>query len=240
MLNLLPDSAPAVQALRFYQEQFANAGELMITVQSTAAETTAPAAQALAERLRRETGLVTRATWQPPWVEHPGQSAELVAFRWLHQPPERVRALLHRLAPANLPGLLSDTREQLATSLSPAELVRLSYDPLQLLRVPGSDSGDWLAGRGAELFESRDGTFRIIYLQPGEPLLNYRACVRWLNQVQAIVNHWRAQTAATSDLVVRYTGRPAFVAEIAAGMERDINRGLGGTLCIILLLFWLA
>src|SRR5439155_5797451 len=37
-----------------------------------------------------------------------------------------------------------------------------------------------------------------------------------------------------------YTGRPAFVAEIANGMQRDVRISVGGTALIIAVLFWLA
>jgi predicted RND superfamily exporter protein len=39
---------------------------------------------------------------------------------------------------------------------------------------------------------------------------------------------------------VQYTGRPAFVSEIARGMEHDITISVGGTSVIIAILFWLA
>ena len=41
-------------------------------------------------------------------------------------------------------------------------------------------------------------------------------------------------------MVVRYTGRPAFVTEIAASMQRDLSGSIVGTAAIIALLFWLS
>src|SRR6185437_9507721 len=39
---------------------------------------------------------------------------------------------------------------------------------------------------------------------------------------------------------INYTGRPAFVSEIARGMQHDVTISVGGTSLIIAILFWLA
>src|SRR5947207_972841 len=119
VLNLLPSDVAAVQGLKIYQQYFANARELVISVRAVNAEAAEQAARSLAERLRAETNLVSTATWQPPWLEHPGQAAEFLAFLWLNQPPGIFNQLERRLAITNLDNVLDSTREQLATSLSP-------------------------------------------------------------------------------------------------------------------------
>ena len=90
MLNLLPPDQPAVQGLKLYQQHFANARELIITLRAPEAEKAERLAGALAARLREETNLVAGVSWQPPWMEQPAQVAELVAWLWLSQPPETV------------------------------------------------------------------------------------------------------------------------------------------------------
>src|SRR5207247_2398467 len=82
--------------------------------------------------LSSRTRLTSSVTWQPPWLERPAQSAELVAFLWLNQSPETFGQLTNRLAATNLATVLNAAREQLATSLSPDEIARLSYDPFGL------------------------------------------------------------------------------------------------------------
>src|SRR5882762_8075881 len=79
ILNLLPAGEPVVEGLKLFQQNFANARELIITVQAPDPESAEQVARGLAERLRKETNLVAQATWQPPWLEHPEQSAELVS-----------------------------------------------------------------------------------------------------------------------------------------------------------------
>ena len=45
---------------------------------------------------------------------------------------------------------------------------------------------------------------------------------------------------ASTQILIGYTGRPAFVAEIAGSMKRDITLSVAGTSAIIAGLFWLA
>ena len=102
VLDLLPSSSRAVEGLKLYQQRFSNARELIITVQADEAEQAETAARSIAEELRKETNLVTSVTWQPPWLENPGQTAELIGYLWLNQPPADFAELTNRLAPENL------------------------------------------------------------------------------------------------------------------------------------------
>src|SRR5689334_1615625 len=86
VLDLLPSNVPAVQGLKLYQQHFSNARELIITVRASDSEAAEKEAGAIAERLRSETNLVAGVAWQPPWLEHPEQTAELIAHLWLNQP----------------------------------------------------------------------------------------------------------------------------------------------------------
>lgn len=242
VLNLLPTESPVVQGLKLYQQNFANARELIITVESPDAELTEQTARSLGEALRRQGGAVESAVWQPPWLERPEQMAELVAFLWLNQPPGSLRELTDRLAPANRTVTLAAAREQLATSLSPAEIGQLSYDPYGLTRLPESTAGAAPGfGQGQQFFVSGDGTFRIIFVRARGDLATYRECERWLNLVRGTVDSAIPPADRESKQIrLGFTGRPAFVAEIAGGMERDTLVSVGGTALIIGILFWLA
>ena len=79
VLDLLPADVPAVQGLKIYQENFANARELIITVQAPTAEAADAAARRIAQTLSQRTDLIASVTWQPPWLEHPAQAAEFIA-----------------------------------------------------------------------------------------------------------------------------------------------------------------
>ena len=67
------------------------------------------------------------------------------------------------------------------------------------------------------------------------------SCERWLQAIQAALADLRAQQpkADWEGVVVRYTGRPVFVVEIARSMQRDMRGSVAGTAAIIALLFWL-
>jgi len=239
VFDLLPTNLPTVEGLKLYQEHFANARELIVTLQGPEAEKTEAAAQAIAERLRQNTNLITTVTWQPPWLEHPEQAAELMGYLWFNQPPEAFRELAQRLAPTNLPEILSSAREELSSSLSPQEIARLSYDPFGLTRLPEAAAGAAPSfGQGQESFSSSNGTFRIVFVQARVDLRTYKDCQKFLDATKAIV----AQALAATDSPVKtgYTGRPAFVAEVATGMEHDITISVGGTAVIIAILFYLA
>ena len=241
VLDLLPTSLPVVNGLKLYQQNFSNARELIITIAGPDAEAAETAARALAELLREQTNLVSSVTWQPGWLEHPAQAAELMGYLWFNQPPRVFADLTDRLTGTNILATLADTREQLATSFSPLDLARLSYDPYNLLRVPEGAAGGLASsfGDGQNLFASRDGTFRILFVQAKPNIGNYRACRGWFNAVKTIVTQWRK---SRNDAGVRLgcTGAPAFVAEISSGMEFDMTSSIGITSVIIALLFWLA
>lgn len=238
VLDLLPAEVPAVQGLKLYQQHFANARELIVTVRAPDREAAAAAAKAIATQLLRATNLVAAATWQPPWQEHPDQAAELVASLWLNQPPAIFNQLSAHLSPTNLDNVLAATREQLATSLSPQDIARSGYDPLGLTQLPESAlSAAPGFAQGQQLFASADGTFRIIFVRAGNDLAGYRECTDWFNRIKNIT---AAALPAGGAVSIGYTGRPAFVAEISGSMKHDITLSVGGTSVIIAILFWLA
>jgi predicted RND superfamily exporter protein/lauroyl/myristoyl acyltransferase len=238
MLDLLPSQIPAVQGLKIYQQHFTDARELILTVRAPDRETAEAAAKAVAANLQLATNLVATVTWQPPWQEHPEQAAELIAYLWLNQPPEKFAELAGQLAETNLNAVLAATRDQLATSLSPNEIAQSSYDPFGLTRLPETVAGTVSGfGSGDQLFASADGTFRIIFVKSSEPLNGYRECTAWFNAIKSVI---RKNLPADAKVKIGYTGRPAFTAEISGSMEHDMTLSVGGTAVIIAILFWCA
>ncbi len=235
ILNLLPDSSPVVQGLKLYQKNFSNSRELIITLKSPDAETTENAARSIAEKLRSATNLVTRVTWQPPWLEHPTQAAELVAFLWLNQSPEIFGQLTNRLTGENLTNTLLEAREQLATSLSPNAIAMRGYDPFNLMALPESVTGAPSFGDGQELFASSDGTFHIVFVESKHELKTYKDSIAWIAEIKKLVQQ---TTTSAPSVNIGFTGPPAFVAEIAGGMENDMAGPSLGTLAVIAILFY--
>jgi lauroyl/myristoyl acyltransferase/predicted exporter len=240
VLNLLPADLPVVRGLKLYQENFANARELLLTVRAEEPAAAEAAARALAVALRAETNLVHGATWQAPWLEHPGDAAELSAYLWFNQPPEVFQSLAQRLAPGNLTDELATAREALALSLSPSEIARRAYDPLDLTAPPPALAESSALGGAAGQFASADGKFRVVFVPARGQLAGYRECAAFLEAVRGVEAALRAEGAIPPEARVRYTGRPAFVAEIAGGMERDMIGSVFGTLALVAGMFWLA
>jgi predicted exporter len=240
ILNLLPSRLEVVQGLRLYQRHFTDAQELVVTVEAPAPEMAESATRSLAQVLRVESNLVSRVVWQPAWMENPGEAAELIAFLWLNQPPAAFAELTGRLAPANLADSLEETRRRLATSLSPDDMAAGGYDPYGLLRLPETLVKAHPAfGTGDEGFASADGTFRLAFVQARPPLDDYRACRSWMAELKRIVATAQTSGAIPPEVRVGYTGRPAFVTEIAGSMENDMAGSSSGTLATIGILFWL-
>ncbi|HTV63804.1 MAG TPA: MMPL family transporter [Verrucomicrobiae bacterium] len=240
VLDLLPGKNTAVEGLKIYQQNFSNARQLVITVKAPTADAAERAARMIAEKLRAETNLVADATWQPPWQEHPDQTAELVAYLWLNQPPRLFDELAHKLAEPNLPNVFADTREQLQNSFSPNDIARLSYDPLGFTQLPQNSAAPSFA-QGQQLFASANGTFRIIFVEAHGELKSYAQCEPWMEAIRGIVAaNLPANPPGNSQIQVGYTGRPVFVSEMAGAMKHDITISVAGTSVIIAILFWLA
>jgi len=235
ILNLLPPDEPSVQGLKLYQEHFANARELIITLRAPDAGQAEQLAGELADRLRQQTNLVSEVTWQAPWMEHPEQLGELLGWLWFNQPPEAFGSLTNQLAPDQLKPALEQTKEALATSMSPMDLARHEFDPFNLLAMPAlTNLSSFSSGQNQQMFASPDGKFRLLYVESAVDLNSYRSCESWLKAIHAIVG-----APGTNGVVVRYTGRPVFVEEIATSMQRDMSHSVGITSTVIALLFWL-
>jgi len=242
ILDLLPPDEPSVQGLKLYQQHFTNARELMVTLRAPDSDTAERLAGELALRLRQETNLVEDVTWQPPWMERPDQLGELLGWLWFNQPPGDFAALTNHLAPGQLKPQLDETRELLATSMSPMDLARRSFDPFNLLTMPAlTNISGMNMDQDNQMFASADGKFRLLYLQSAVDLTSYRACENWLKAIHAVVGE--LQNGNSKDdwkgATVRYTGRPVFVEEIATSMQHDMSRSVGGTATVIAILFWL-
>ncbi|HEX9045971.1 MAG TPA: MMPL family transporter [Verrucomicrobiae bacterium] len=189
VLDLLPPDEPTVQGLKLYQQHFTNARELVVSLRAPDADTAEKVAGELAERLREETNLVAEVSWQPPWMEHPEQLGELLGWLWFNQPPRDFSTLTNRLEPPALKAALDETRELLATSMSPMDLARRSFDPFNLLTMPGLTNISGMdMSQGNQGFASADGKYRLLYVESAVDLSGYRECDAWLGKIRAVVD----------------------------------------------------
>lgn len=231
VLNLLPNDLPAVEGLKLYHKHFANNREVIITVTANNSADAETAARNIATMLQARTNLIADAVWQPPWMDRPEETAEFIAWLWLSQPPEEVVKVATRLNPTNAVATLNDTRDRLATSLSPLDLARLSHDPFGLTALgPGltSQNNDW--------FASPDGTLRLIFVQPRNDPGSFPKWAKWLDDLRAAVK----SADVPSGVEVGYTGTPVFTVETASGMQSDMRQSIVCTIFLVGLLFWWA
>jgi predicted RND superfamily exporter protein len=242
VLDLLPSDEPTVQGLKLYEKHFTNARELIVSLRAPDADQAEKLAVALAERLRQQTNLVEEVSWELPLTEHPEQLGELLACLWLNQPPADFAALTNQLTPDLLKAQLDRTKDQLNTSMSPMDLLRLQYDPFGLLNMPAMTNLSGISmDQGQQMFASADGTFRLLYVQSAIDLGSYRSCESWLKSIHEVADGLRSEGPKEdwNGVTIRFTGRPVFVEEIATSMQRDMSHSVGGTATVIALLFWL-
>ena len=169
----------------------------------------------------------------------PEQLTELLAYLWFNHPPKDFAALTNRLALGSRETLLAEAKESLATSLSPVDIARRAFDPYDFSDLSELSSLTGIAG-GQNPFTSDDGTFRLVFVQARTELSGYQACSRWLASIRTAVDGLRNEKPAWRGVTVHYTGSPAYVTEIASGMQRDLSGSVMGTALIIAILFWLA
>ena len=242
VLDLLPSEEPSVEGLKIYEKHFTNARELILTVRGQDAAQVQDLTGKLAVRLRQETNLVEEVTWQPPWMDEPQQLGELLGWLWYNQTPASFSELTNRLAVTNLDAVLGQTKDALSTSMSPMDLGRLEYDPYNLMSLPAlSNMANFSSGQNQQMFASADEKFRVLYVESAIDLSSYRSCESWLKAIHGVVDGFKAQGTndAWKDTVIRYTGRPVFVQEIASSMQNDMSHSIGATSTIIAILFYL-
>ncbi|HEY3852986.1 MAG TPA: MMPL family transporter [Verrucomicrobiae bacterium] len=241
ILDLLPPNLKVVQGLKLYQENFSNNRELIVTLRMKDGPSAEAAAESLAAAFRAQSNLVESVRWRPVWLEDPTLSAELLAYIWYNQAPADFRALADRLSPTNLATVLESTKESLATSFSPTDLARLAYDPYGMTSLPESTMAQIPQSmRDQNWFASEDGTYHVIFIQARSLLANYQEGIEWVASMQRVADEWQRDNTKYSSAKIAFTGPPAFVAEAASGMKRDLTESFVGTLVFIGLLFWLA
>ncbi len=237
IFDLLPGDSLMAQGLRLYQSSFGASRELIISVRAPDSDTTTKAARSLAATIEKSF-LSPRVIWQNPLTGRPEDLAELLAYYWFNQPPERFRELAGDLEGARLTQRLEDTKAQMATSYEPEKIARLSYDPLALSHLPFDTAASVLNSKGNP-FASRTGEFRILLVEPPFEDAGFWTYRRWTKQVQQAVDKWMDHDPEFNSVTVRVTGTPAFIAQTGSGLLADMETSAIGTLLMVAALFWL-
>jgi predicted exporter len=233
ILKLLPPGLHQVEGLSLYLGNFARPDELIVTVEADDAESAKSAARTLAKSLREQPLLAGKVIDEPPWETDPAQLSEFLAYLLVNQDPSRRAALGQRLSVSGAGATVRSSLEEIGSTFSMRDMLLVGADPYRLASdLPGSEL---FAGVEQAGFASADGTFRIVYVTSPAGFTNYRETAEWLAKIRDLC----ASSVRGRSVRLGFTGEPAFVAEIATGMQRDMVVSAIGTLGLITLLFWL-
>ncbi|MCX6857762.1 MAG: MMPL family transporter [Verrucomicrobia bacterium] len=239
ILATLPGGIPEVRALKLLRDGFAGGSDLVIALEAEDDLSAEEAMTALAEGLQKRTDLVKEVRWAQPMAQQAQSGAALLAWSLQNADPAKLRALKTRLEGAGAEAQFQKSLQSVTTALDAEKVQRASYDPLGLLDCLDTSAASALEGSLFGLV-SEDGAFRMLLVTPAESVGNYKSAAAWLEKIKAEVQtqlqtNFPDQTQPT----VRYTGEPAFQAEIGAGIEKDMSSTIGLTEVLIAILFWI-
>lgn len=236
ILATLPGGVPEVRALKLLRDGFSGGSDLVIALEAEDDATSAEAIATLAERLRARTDLVKEVQWAQPLEQQAESGAALLAWALQNTDPAQLKAWQASVTGPAVDVRLRQALDTVGNALDAEKVQRASYDPLGLLESLDTSAMGALEGSMFGLV-SEDGLFRVLLATPATSVGNYKVARAWLNQIEAEVAAWRKETGA-ENITLRYTGEPAFQAEIGAGIERDMSSTIGTTEILIALLFW--
>lgn len=237
LFDLLPSGSSVVEGLRQYQENFGSSRELVLSLRAPDATAAERAAKALATALE-EARLSSQVIWRDPLRGDLAALGELTAYMWFNQSSERFAAMANQFQEGTLRSALEHTLERLGTSLDPGELARLGQDPYALTDVLVHLPLSSVAGT-TDPFRSPDGHFRVLFLTAPFAASGFWQERRWVENVRDFVTKWQQRTELKVPVILRITGKPAFVAEVGSALLRDLSLATLSTLAIIAGLFWI-
>ena len=239
ILATLPSDLPEVRALKLLRDGFAGGSDLVIALESADDFSAEEAMTAIAEGLQKRTDLVKEVRWAQPMSQQAQSGAALLAWSLQNADPAKVRALKTRLEGAGTEAQFQKSLQAVTTALNAEKVQRASYDPLGLLDCLDTSAASALEGSLFGLV-SEDGAFRMLLVTPSESVGNYKSAAAWLEKIKAeVAARLQVKLAGQAMPTVRYTGEPAFQAEIGAGIEKDMSSTIGLTEVLIAILFWI-
>jgi predicted RND superfamily exporter protein len=239
ILATLPSGLPEVRALKLLREGFAGGNDLVIALEAADDFSAAEAMTALAEGLQKRTDLVKEVRWAQPMSQQAQSGAALLAWSLQNADPAKLRALQTRLEGAGTEAQFQKSLQTITTALDSEKVQRASYDPLGLLDCLDTSAARALEGSLFGLV-SEDGTFRMLLVTPSENVGNYKSAAAWLEKIKAeVATQLQLKLPGQVLPTLRYTGEPAFQAEIGAGIEKDMSSTMGLTEVLIAILFWI-
>jgi len=246
-LELLPEDLPEATGLQLFQARFGKDIDLMISIEGDDAATVRAAASSLNEHLLSRPGLVATAHWQPPGAGagdiDPLSFAELIAYGWMNAPPEKWDALLAQLSPEAAAQTLESAFETVAYGqiLDPGlSMMRASTDPLGIVHALPEFADLLSSAGGSDQFQALEGKLRLVRAEAPNDIANYKLTIAWLQQIEPAIRSWQASAPPEIQaLDIDWTGRAPYTAEIAGGMENEMQGSVAIAILLIHTLFFL-
>lgn len=233
ILATLPDSLPEAHALRTLRDGFEGGSDLLIAVSAEDPVVAEETTRDIAHALRADPAKVKEVRGGQSLEESFGAGPALIGWSLLQADPDQVGTLVESLEGDGARKKSEAAAAKLATALDGESIQRLAYDPLGLLGALDLRDASDMEGLFPGL-QSEDGTLQVLTATPAETVGNYKAAAAWLQEIRTIVDH----AASGRPVVIRYTGEPAFQAEIGGGIAKDMSNTVGLTEVLIALLFW--
>lgn len=193
----------------------------------------------LAQWLARDLQPAPEVRWQDVWESRTEEGADLVAWLLLNLGEPAFAQLRERLLGNAAREVMEGSFEALALTMDPGEIERVRHDPLGLTEPLVEMMADGSLGDFSQ--DQEGGTsMRLLFVECPDEFQGYKAVARWVEQVRASCERWAEVEGR--ELGVRWlglTGEPAFISEVAVGMEYDMRGTAGMTALAIALLFWL-
>ena len=242
VFELLPQNLPEARGLEQINRYFSRDAQLIITLKGQSARAVNEATASLANTLSQQNALIGDLFREVDIDRIVAEGGPLVAWAWFNGSPERLASLERRLASPRSSETLEESLEEINDAFDTESALLRSYDPLQLARFGFSSEGEGVSS--LDPMRSPSGKFEIIYVEgSGVDFSDYRAVRDWLTKVRGLVEQWlkgwNGKGVKNMEVEIGYTGTPAFMSEVGAGMERDMTISVLLTLVLISALFFL-
>jgi predicted RND superfamily exporter protein len=221
VLNLLPGDSPAVKALKVVNDQFTQARALTFAIRGEA-EMVANFSEHFIEELRKEPWVVRWMAGSPMESEEGLKSLQgVLPALLLNLEEQPFQEALGTLRPEAMEARLKRLKAEVEAG-SPKAEIELNTDPLGMMAKALRPLASLSSGQSRNGLESEDGTMRIVPVVTNQPTLSQPDCAALMDTVhdfrRRVVQSWSGPAPE-----VLVTGRSAYVAEIAASMQRDIS-----------------
>ena len=239
--RMLPEDLKESDGTRLFLDHYSRQGEMLVTLEADEAEVADEAVKSLSELFREQEESVRSVVVGSSMEGDDGgdEIMEFVAWTLINRPSEELKELEQSLAPGAVEEKLEAAMKRLTEELPSRDFAVTGNDPLGFLEQLLSNSSSALGDDFS--YGTSEGAFRVFFVAARDPDGSYRDKIAWIEEMWEVVGRWReSRDAGAPEVKVGLTGEPAFVAEIAGGMERDMRNSGIFTLIAIGLIFWVA